>query len=81
VEFYDARGPGACDIAGGARSCRRICGRRAGPAVAQPTAVMALVAKGMNDVINAQGTRKPRGGTGFQAAWLLLMIIAICSNL
>ena len=49
--------------------------------MAQPTAVMALVAKGMNDVINAQGTRKPRGGTGFQAAWLLLMIIAICSNL
>jgi hypothetical protein len=52
------------------------------PAVAQPTAVMALVAKGMNDVINAQGYTQAAWWNRIpHAAWLLLMIIAICCNL
>jgi hypothetical protein len=84
IEFYDARDP---------QRLLEIPVRRAklqadlwksvqGPAVAQPTPVMALVVSGMNDVLNAQGytqaawwNRIPR------AAWLLMLVIAICSNL
>jgi hypothetical protein len=84
IEFYDARDP---------QHLIEIPVRRAklqddlwhavqGPANAQPTAIVALVVKGMNDVLNAQGytqaawwNRIPR------AAWLLMGIIAICSNL
>ncbi len=36
-----------------------------GPAAEQPTPIAALVLAGMNDVINSQGTRKRRSGTGF----------------
>jgi hypothetical protein len=53
-----------------------------GEAATQPTAVAILVVSGMNDVINAQGraqgswwNRIPR------SAWVLMTIIAICSNL
>lgn len=52
------------------------------PATAQPTAITALVASGMNDVLNSQGytqaawwNRIPR------AAWVLMAFIAICCNL
>jgi hypothetical protein len=52
------------------------------PAEAQPTAVMALTLSGMNDVLNSHGyteaawlNRIPSG------AWLLMIIIAACSNL
>ncbi len=52
------------------------------PALAQPTAVNALVVKGMNDVLNSQGytqaawwNRLPR------AAWWLMAAIAVCCNL
>ena len=52
------------------------------PAVAQPTPIVALVASGMNDVLNSQGYtqaawlyRIPR------EAWLLMVFIAICCNL
>jgi hypothetical protein len=52
------------------------------PAVAQPTAIMALAVKGMNDVINAQGYTQAAWWNRIpHAAWLLLMFIAICSNL
>ena len=51
-------------------------------AAAQPTAVIALVVSGMNDVLNSQGytqaawwNRIPIG------AWSLMSIIAICCNL
>jgi hypothetical protein len=53
-----------------------------GPAVAQPTPVMALVVGGMNDVLNSQGyttaawlNRIPTG------AWSLMGAIAICSTI
>ncbi|WP_341850507.1 hypothetical protein [Roseateles violae] len=53
-----------------------------GPATMQPNPVMALVASGMNDVLNSQGytqaawwNRIPR------AAWLLMLALAACSNL
>ncbi len=53
-----------------------------GPAMAQPTAVAALVAKGMNDVLNAQGYTQAAWWNRIpQAAWLLMGIIAICSNM
>ena len=52
-----------------------------GPAAAQPTAVMALVVKGMNDVLNAQGYTQAAWWNRIpHAAWLLMLIIAICSN-
>jgi hypothetical protein len=51
------------------------------PAVAQPTAVVALAVSGMNDVLNSQGytqaawwNRIPIG------AWILMAAIAICCN-
>jgi hypothetical protein len=51
------------------------------PAVAQPTPLSALAVAGMNDVLNSQGysqaalwNRIPR------AAWLLMMLIAVCAN-
>ena len=51
------------------------------PAAAQPTAVMALVVKGMNDVLNAQGYTQAAWWNRIpHAAWLLLLLIAICSN-
>lgn len=53
----------------------------AGPAAAQPTAVMALALKGMNDVLNAQGYTQAAWWNRIpHAAWLLMMFIAICSN-
>jgi hypothetical protein len=51
------------------------------PAKTDPTPVMALVVSGMNDVLNSQGytqaawwNRIPPG------AWILMLVIAICSN-
>ena len=53
-----------------------------GPAAAQPTQIMALVVKGMNDVLNSQGytlaawrNRIPRG------AWILMGVLAILSTM
>jgi hypothetical protein len=53
-----------------------------GPALAQPSPVIALAVAGMNDVLNSQGytqaawwNRIPR------AAWSLMFAIGICSNL
>jgi hypothetical protein len=52
------------------------------PGAAQPTSVLALVVSGMNDVLNSQSytqaalwNRIPIG------AWILMLSIAICSNL
>jgi hypothetical protein len=43
---------------------------------------MALVVKGMNDVLNAQGYTQAAWWNRIpQAAWLLMLIIAVCSNL
>jgi hypothetical protein len=53
-----------------------------GPATAQPTAMMALVTKGMNDVLNAQGYTQAAWWNRIpHAAWLLMMLIAICCNM
>jgi hypothetical protein len=53
-----------------------------GPSAAQQTPILALVASGMNDVLNSQGytqaawwNRIPPG------AWFLMVAVAICSNL
>jgi len=52
-----------------------------GPAAAQPTAVMALVIKGMNDVLNAQGYTQAAWWNRIpHAAWVLMFVIAIASN-
>ncbi len=84
MQFYDTRDP---------EQLRAVAARRAklqadlwasvqGPAAAQPTAVMALVVKGINDVLNAQGyTQAAFWNRIPQAAWLLLISIAVCSNL
>ncbi len=48
---------------------------------AQPTPVEALVLAGMNDVINAQGHTEAAYRNRIPiAAWLLMAIIALCSN-
>jgi hypothetical protein len=52
-----------------------------GPAAAQPTPVAALVLAGMNDVINSQGyTQAAFWNRIPTAAWLLMVAIALCSN-
>jgi hypothetical protein len=52
------------------------------PAAARPTPVVALAVGGMNDVLNSQGyTRAAWRNRIPYAAWGLMAVIAICSNL
>jgi hypothetical protein len=52
------------------------------PAVAQPTPVIALAVAGMNDVLNSQGYTQGAWWNRIPtAAWVLMAVIAICSNL
>jgi hypothetical protein len=52
------------------------------PAVAQPTAVVALAVSGMNDVLNSQGYTQAAWWNRIPSnAWVLMATIAICSNL
>ena len=52
------------------------------PSLAQPTPVAALVVSGMNDVLNSQGYTQAAWWNRIPAgAWILMMAIAICSNL
>jgi hypothetical protein len=51
-------------------------------AAAQPTAISALVAAGMNDVLSASGNTSASWLNRLPlAAWMLMMAIAICANL
>jgi hypothetical protein len=51
------------------------------PALAQPNPVLALVASGMNDVLNAQGYTQAAWWNRIPyAAWGLMGLIAICGN-
>ncbi len=51
-------------------------------AAADPTPVMALVASGMNDVLNTQGYTQAAWWNRIPpAAWLLMLALAACSNL
>ncbi len=53
-----------------------------GPAVAQPTPVIALAVGGMNDVLNSQGYTQAAWWNRIpHAAWGLMATIAICCNL
>jgi hypothetical protein len=53
-----------------------------GPAEASQTAVSALTLSGMNDVLNSQGYTQAAWWNRIpQAAWGLMVAIAICSNL
>ena len=83
IEFYDTRDP---------ERLSEIAKRRATlqddlwqavriPAAAQPTPVLALAVSGMNDVLNAQGYTQAAWWNRIpHAAWLLMLIIAICGN-
>jgi hypothetical protein len=52
-----------------------------GHAAANPTPIMALVLAGMNDVINSQGYTLAAWRNRIpHAAWLLMILIAVCSN-
>jgi hypothetical protein len=52
------------------------------PAAAQPTPVVALAVSGMNDVLNSQGYTQAAWWNRIPvAAWGLMGVIAICSNL
>jgi len=51
-------------------------------ALAQPTPLSALVVSGMNDVLNRQGYTQAAWWNRIPAAaWSLMFVIAICSNL
>src|SRR5271157_5852580 len=53
-----------------------------GPAVAQPTAVIALAVAGMNDVLNSQGYTQAAWWNRIPtSAWGLMIAIAVCCNL
>src|SRR5208283_4538219 len=52
------------------------------PAVSQTTPVIALAVSGMNDVLNSQGyTQAAFWNRIPTAAWILMLVIAICANL
>jgi len=52
-----------------------------GPARAQPTPIVALAVAGMNDVLNAQGYTQAAWWNRIpNAAWGLMGLIALCSN-
>jgi hypothetical protein len=52
-----------------------------GPAAAQPTPITGLVVAGMNDVLNSQGYTQAAWWNRIPvAAWALLLLIAVCSN-
>ncbi len=52
------------------------------PATAQPTPVLALAVSGMNDVLNSQGYTQAAWWNRIpQAAWALMVILAISCNL
>jgi hypothetical protein len=52
-----------------------------GPVTAQQNSVMALVAAGMNTVINSQGyTQAAFWNRIPQAGWLLLLVLSFCAN-
>jgi len=54
----------------------------AGPASAQPNPVTAMVASGMNDVLNSQGYTQAAWWNRIPtAAWVLMLLIAFCCNL
>jgi hypothetical protein len=83
IAFYAARNDDAL-VEVNARTARLqsdLWAAVQGPALAQPNAVVALAVSGMNDVLNSQGytqaawwNRIPR------AAWVLMALIAFCSN-
>jgi hypothetical protein len=52
------------------------------PAGPQPTPVIALAVAGMNDVLNSQGYTQAAWWNRIpSAAWVLMLVIAICANL
>jgi len=52
-----------------------------GPASADPTPVAAVVVSGMNDVLNSQGYTQAAWWNRIPvASWLLMIAIAVCSN-
>jgi hypothetical protein len=54
----------------------------AAPTVAQPTPTNALVASGMNDVLNSQGYTQAAWWNRIPpSAWFLMLMIALCCNL
>jgi hypothetical protein len=51
-----------------------------GPAIAQPTPLLALAVWGMNDVLNSQGYTQAAWWNRIPiAAWILMAVIAVCS--
>jgi hypothetical protein len=52
------------------------------PAATQPTPMVTIVVTGMNDVLNSQGYTQAAWWNRIpSAAWGLMLVIAICSNL
>jgi hypothetical protein len=84
IEFYEARDPQRlADIASRRAKLQAdlwTTVQRA--ATAQPSSVIALAVSGMNDVLNAQGYTQAAWWNRIPpAAWLLMIIIAVCSNI
>ncbi|MEX3951557.1 hypothetical protein AB4Y40_27860 [Paraburkholderia sp. EG287B] len=84
IQFYVVRDAGALDQINRDTSelQTQLWASARDPAKAQPNPVMALVVAGMNDVINAQGYTQAAWINRIPvAAWALMIIIAIFSNL
>ncbi len=84
IEYYTTRGMEQLDdinLRTGATQSKLWATIR-GPVAAQPTTVLALVAAGMNDVLNTQGYTQAAWLNRIPAAaWALLSAIAICATM
>jgi hypothetical protein len=84
ISFYLSRGDGPLlrIDADTARLQDQLWTAVQAPALAQPTPVIALAVGGMNDVLNSQGRTQAAWWNRIpDAAWGLMAIIALCSNL
>jgi len=84
ILFYTTRGEEKIDKinADTAQLQNQLWSEVAGPAKAQQTPVMTLVASGMNDVLNSQGYTQAAWWNRIPvAAWVLMLLIAFCCNL
>jgi hypothetical protein len=84
ISFYKSRDQQQLDQIGTdtAQLQAKLWSAVQGPAAAQPSPVTALVASGMNDVLNTQGYTQAAWLNRIPAsAWGLMIAIAICSNL
>jgi hypothetical protein len=83
ILFYEAHEGAQLDHVNGvtAQLQNELWSAAAAPAISKPTAVTALVASGMNDVLNSQGYTQAAWWNRIPpSAWILMLSIAVCCN-